>query len=210
MEKSDSRAHQRCDQGCCAIEDWPQGDPAPSQRHRCIPRKMKGPGAPIDRDTPSEENAMNTKGSENGSRAETTTDPAVDLDDLQPRPPLRSDLDNPEAPPVSTTESEPDVITSGIASAIVVTPPAAKKRPVRPPPLITCDPPPTQTIAHNNPDVDNLRALHAFVGTDPAKYHAIVRRQMIARDLRLGPILYNWLVFGISPGAGPPHFPLKR
>ena len=53
-----------------------------------------------------------------------------------------------------------------------------------------------------------MRGLQAYIGTPPGNNRSLVHRQMLARDLRLGPILYDWLVFGISPGASPPPIPL--
>ena len=54
------------------------------------------------------------------------------------------------------------------------------------------------------PDLEkNLHELQACIGKPPLAYTEVPRRQMLARDLRLDPSLYNWMVVGISPGTSP-------
>ena len=43
--------------------------------------------------------------------------------------------------------------------------------------------------------------LESYIKTLPANSDALLYRPTPARDLRLVPHLYNWLVFGLSPGS---------
>ena len=49
----------------------------------------------------------------------------------------------------------------------------------------------------------NLSELQACIGQPLPDYSEVLRRQMLARDLRLDPSLYNWMVFGIAHGTSP-------
>ena len=49
----------------------------------------------------------------------------------------------------------------------------------------------------------NLSELQACIGQPMPDYSEVLRRQMLARELRLDPSLYNWVVFGIAPGTSP-------
>lgn len=51
--------------------------------------------------------------------------------------------------------------------------------------------------------VSKLQALQACIGQPPPSCAEITHRQHLARDLRLDPSLYNWVVFGLSPGSSP-------
>ena len=74
---------------------------------------------------------------------------------------------------------------------------------------MTCSTPPDSLPAVDIPTMDHLIELQSYIGTRPADVDSLLYRQPIARDLRLEPHLYNWLVLGLAPGSIPQTFPLS-
>ena len=79
---------------------------------------------------------------------------------------------------------------------------AAFVRPVRPPPKLVGCALPTPTVARGP-----FRELQETIGARPAAMESLLRRKLFARDLRIDPMMYNWLVFGVMPGAA--HHPFS-
>ena len=107
----------------------------------------------------------------------------------------------------AVTPGNSDLDSSAPSNAKVTTPPnvhsAPKVRPVRHRPIMGCAlPSPATTVTLI---ADPLRGLQSYIGIRPANVDALAHRQMLARDLRLGPHLYHWLVFGLAPGSLVPN-----
>ena len=122
---------------------------------------------------------------------------------------LDLDLDLANTLPESTEnvadreETKPPAERTTSPIAVSITPPSDRGsptvRPVRTHPMMGCalHPP-----ANDHQPVDDpLRELRSYIGIRPADIEAVRHRQMLARDLRLRPQLYNWLVFGLIPGS---------
>ena len=191
-----------CDQGCCKVGDEEANDaPAPVNRSRFPCRdaknliKMIATQQELEADrrelTPSEADMMPLEEEEhdrNGVHAARSPTPGENVNGREELP----------AAPIATSTP----------SVMVCNPPPNRSspliRPVRHPPTFGCALPPPAN------DLDPSRELQSFIGTRSATMDALRHRQTLARDLRLGPQLYSWMVFGVMPGDAPPPFPLPE
>ena len=119
-----------------------------------------------------------------------------------------------QGPSFSAEKNESKVTPSRLEKAEVITPersepfsgheaitlvPAKAVSPTGTPPRMVTPKAKTSTV-----DLEkNLYELQACIGQPLPDYSEVLRRQMLARDLRLDPSLYNWMVFGIAPGTSP-------
>ena len=139
--------------------------------------------------------------------------PSTDLEQ-RAAPAAETPKTNPSVRPLerSTVTNDPsDLSISAPPNVIALIPPGIRSkpkiRPSRPPPIMGRALPPPATAV--TPVDDPLRALQSYIGTRPANVDDRFHRKMLARDIRLEPQLYRWLVFGLSPGSVVPNSPLS-
>ena len=101
---------------------------------------------------------------------------------------IARDFDSPKAPESTTIAKEPPTNRS---------PPVFRH--ARPTPVMGCDAPPKASAVTISPDP--LREFRSYIGTQPEHSVALRHHQTLVRDLRIGPQLYNWSVFGLAPGS---------
>ena len=206
VQKAEHRPQWVCEQGFFTAKDWPGDGASPSNRSRIQCKKATDPSI------------ASTLPKRKWPPATSRTKLAIAIPDQQIRP-ANMTLINPPCPrlrsPSRTSRSLPRTAsppTPRNSERRSRPPPVQKKgtshRPARPPPITTCARPPITAPPVVSASVDPLRELQSPIGPRPANFDAFLRRQTLARDLRLEPQLYNWLAMGKSPGSLPRTFPI--
>ena len=144
-----------------------------------------------------------------GSHISTTPCPQIDRVEIHrnsahaPRPKLFS--------PSTRPLFRPTRLRAERNAPAILTPPSATsvhpRRPVRPRPAMSTCAPPSIAISTSSAGFGPVREMQAFTGPRPANSESNLYRRNLARDIRRGPQLYNWLVSGVAHGALPPAPP---